>query len=143
GLTPRTPSRPHKTENQPANAPTHKRAPPRRTKIAAHGDVALPLDHRRPARPEAGRGDGACHAEQLKLRPDAGAQRFADMSPWKHRPLDHANIMAELGQANRQRVAGGAGTNDADVAARGWPPSHRHKGPPVPPPPPHHTPPPP
>src|SRR5215831_5871462 len=83
-------------EQQSIEAPTIDQEPARRAKIAVHRDIGFPLDQRRPARPEAGRGDGARYAEQLKLRPDAGAQRFADMRPWKHRPLDHANIMAEL-----------------------------------------------
>src|SRR5262249_55489437 len=61
------------TEQQSVEAPAIDHEPARRAKIAAHGDVVLPLDQRRPARPEAGRGDGARHAEQLKLRPDAGA----------------------------------------------------------------------
>src|SRR5262249_49386245 len=108
--------------------PTIHQQAPRRAKIAAHGDTALPRGDRRPARPEAGRGNGACHAEQVELRPDAGTQRLADMRSWKHRPLYHANITAEWRQANRQRGAGGAGTNDADVDALGGPDRDRHAG---------------
>jgi hypothetical protein len=60
-------------EEQGVEAPAVDEETTERPELAAQGNVALPLDQRRAARPEAGRGNRAVHAKQLQLWPNADA----------------------------------------------------------------------
>ena len=59
--------------------------------------------------------------------PNAWTERFADVGPWKRRPLNQANIMTELREANCQSASGGAGADDTDIDTLMWHRRSRHE----------------